>query len=169
MSSRTKGVFLSLLLLSASMNACASSEKTGITQRGATGPLHLRLWLSNGETIELSSLRGTKTLIFVFATFDGVSQAAASTLAFFTKRHPEIYVIGIASQPNAKVFVDAWAHALTPPYHVGYAPGRDLQTGQTPLGVIDRVPMFILIDAQGYERNRVFGFQTEAHLEKLID
>ena len=73
--------------------------------------LNLGVRLSDGRWLELADLRGTPVLLFVFATFDAVSQAALKSLRPFVPQHPEVVVVGIAAQPRAAQLVEAWNYA----------------------------------------------------------
>ncbi|MGB5810693.1 MAG: hypothetical protein WBG86_09200 [Polyangiales bacterium] len=133
------------------------------------GPrLELGVRLSDGRWLELGDLRGTPVLLFVFATFDMVSQAALEPLRPFVQQHPEVLVVGVASEPRATQLVEAWAYALDPPFVVGADPYGGVENARTALGRIERVPTYILYDAAGYEMERVTGYQAEADLEAMV-
>lgn len=130
--------------------------------------LDLGLRLSDGRWLELADLRGTPVLLFVFATFDMVSQASLKSLRPFVPQHPEVIVIGVAAQPRATQLVEAWAYALDPPFVVGNDPYGSVENGDSVLGKIEAVPTYILYGAEGYEMNRVTGIVTEADLARLV-
>lgn len=117
--------------------------------------------------MELANLRGRPVLLFVFATFDAVSQAVLKSLRPFVSQHPEIIVVGIAAQPRAGPLVEAWAYALDPPFPVGADPYGGVENGESVLGHIDRVPTFIVYDEAGYEIARDTGLLSEAELYEL--
>lgn len=150
---------------------CASTKSApeGSTPR-AVGEqrLDLGLRLSDGRWLELADLRGKPVLLFVFATFDAVSQAALKSLRPFVPRHPDVLVIGIAAQPRAIQLVEAWDYALDPPFVVGADPYGRVENGQSTLGKIETVPTYILYDARGYEVDRTTGLVTEGDLAKLV-
>jgi hypothetical protein len=150
---------------------CASDSSSAqrTTPEAATGVrLDLGLRLSDGRWIELADLRGTSVLLFVFATFDAVSQASLTSLRPFVPQHPEITVIGVAAQPRAMQLVEAWAYALDPPFVVGANPYGRVENGESMLGKIETVPTYILYDAEGYEINRTTGLLTERDLAELV-
>ena len=147
----------------------SSAERTAQTsEKGQRLDLGLRL--SDGRWLELADLRGSKpVLLFVFATFDAVSQASLKSLRPFVSLHPEVLVIGVAAQPRATQLVEAWAYALDPPFVVGADPYGDVENGQSCLGKIETVPTFILYDTQGYEIDRATGLLSEADLAQFIE
>ncbi len=165
--SRTcRAIALALVLASC---ASAKSSREGTTPRAVDGQrLDLGLRLSDGRWLELADLRGKPVLLFVFATFDAVSQAALKSLRPFVPQHPEVLVIGIAAQPRATQLVEAWDYALDPPFVVGADPYGRVENGQTMLGKIETVPTYILYDARGYEVDRTTGLVTEGDLAKLV-
>lgn len=125
--------------------------------------------MSDGRWLELADLRGTPVMLFVFATFDAVSQASLKSLRPFVPQHPEVIVVGVAAQPRASQLVDAWAYALDPPFVVGANPYGKVENGETMLGRIDAVPTFILYDAEGYEIDRATGLLSEGDLVELVE
>jgi len=132
------------------------------------GRLELGLRLSDGRWLELGDLHGNPVLLFVFATFDMVSQASLKALRPFVQQHPEVVVIGVASEPRATQLVEAWAYALDPPFVVGADPYGSVENGMSVLGKIETVPTYILYDSQGYELERVTGYQSAAQLDTLV-
>ena len=131
--------------------------------------LDLGLRLSDGRWLELAELRGTPVLLFVFATFDTVSQASLTSLRPFVPQHPEVVVVGVAAQPRAAQLVEAWAYALDPPFLVGANPYGYVENGESTLGKIEIVPTYILYDANGYEIDRTTGLLSEADLARLVE
>jgi hypothetical protein len=164
-------ILLALMLGSVLVLGCArdSSSAQRTTPEAATGVrLDLGLRSSDGRWIELADLRGTPVLLFVFATFDAVSQASLTSLRPFVPQHPEVIVIGIAAQPRALQLVEAWAYALDPPFIVGADPYGRVENGESMLGKIETVPTYILYDAEGYEIDRTTGLVTEGDLALLV-
>lgn len=140
----------------------ATREPTGSAR------LNLGVRLSDGRWLELADLRGTPVLLFVFATFDAVSQAALKSLRPFVPQHPEVVVVGIAAQPRAAQLVEAWDYALDPPFVVGANPYGRVENGESMLGKIETVPIYILFDANGYEVGRTAGLVSEGDLARLV-
>jgi len=162
-------VFSILLVLSM---GCAHTSGTSrdTAPPSATGPrLDLGVRLSDGRWLELADLRGKPVLLFVFATFDAVSQASLTPLRPFVPQHPGIIVVGIAAQPRAMQLVEAWAYALDPPFVVGADPYGRVENGESSLGKIEIVPTFILYGAHGYEIDRATGLLTEGDLARLVE
>lgn len=147
-----------------------SQDARETTPRAHSGArLDLGIRLSDGRWLELGDLRGTPVMLFVFATFDAVSQASLKSLRPFVAQHPELVVVGVAAQPRAGQLVDAWAYALDPPFVVGANPYGKVENGETMLGRIESVPTFILYDSEGYEVDRATGLLSEGDLAELIE
>lgn len=155
-----------VVMLSCAHDSSRGHESATPTTRGSRLDLGLRL--SDGRWLELADLRGTPVLLFVFATFDTVSQASLESLRPFILQHPEVLVIGVAAQPRAAQLVAAWAYALDPPFVVGANPYGIVETGESVLGKIETVPTYILYDAHGFEIARKTGFLSEADLAALV-
>ena len=166
----------SLYVVSVAMTlavGCASASpalepSATVGSEAAGRRLELGLRLSDGRWIELGDLRGTPVLLFVFATFDMVSQASLKPLRPFVQQHPDVAVIGVASEPRATQLVEAWAYALDPPFLVGADPYGSVENGRSALGKIETVPTYILYDQEGYERARVTGYQSEGQLAEMV-
>lgn len=145
----------------------SSAEETTPTPTSAAR-LDLGIRLSDGRWLELADLRGSPVLLFVFATFDAVSQASLKSLRPFVPQHPEVVVIGVAAQPRALPLVEAWAYALDPPFLVGADPYGHVENGESTLGKIETVPTYILYGADGREIDRATGLLSEGDLAKLV-
>jgi hypothetical protein len=170
-SSLPKRGFCVISILLALGVGCArdSSSVQGTTPEPVSGVrLDLGLRLSDGRWLELADLRGTPVLLFVFATFDAVSQASLTSLRPFVSQHPEVVVVGVAAQPRAGQLVEAWAYALDPPFIVGANPYGRVENGESMLGKIETVPTYILYGANGYEVDRLTGLVTEGDLARLV-
>jgi len=160
---------ISILLVIALGCVRGSGGTRASSAEARSGPrLDLGLRLTNGRWAELADLRGTPVLLFVFATFDAVSQASLKSLRPFVPQHPGLIVIGVAAQPRAGQLVEAWAYALDPPFAVGTNPYGYVENGESMLGKIETVPTYILYDAQGYEVDRTAGLLSEGDLARLV-
>ncbi|KPK13730.1 MAG: hypothetical protein AMJ62_14420 [Myxococcales bacterium SG8_38] len=160
---------IAIVLVVALGCARAASSTQGTTpDANESGRLDLGLRLSDGRWVELADLRGRPLLLFVFATFDAVSQAVLKSLRPFVSQHPEILVIGVAAQPRAGPLIEAWAYALDPPFPVGANPYGSVENGESSLGKIDKVPTFIVYNADGYEVARATGLLSEGDLVQLV-
>ena len=160
---------ISILVVIASGCARDSSSARNTTPASRPGPrLDLGLRLTDGRWVELAELRGTPVLLFVFATFDAVSQASLKSLRPFVPQHPELIVIGVAAQPRAGQLVEAWDYALDPPFVLGTNPYGRVENGDSMLGKIETVPTYILYDADGYEVDRTSGLLSEGDLARLV-
>lgn len=161
---------MTTLLLVVCLGCAGGSTATQETtpERMSSARLDLGIRLTDGRWIELADLRGTPVLLFVFATFDAVSQAALKSFRPFVPQHPEVVVVGVAAQPRASQLVEAWAYALDPPFVVGADPYGSVEEGESMLGKIETVPTFILFDAEGYEIARDSGLLSEGELARLV-
>ena len=160
---------IAILVVIASSCVRDSSGARGTTTASRSGPrLDLGLRLTDGRWVELAELRGTPVLLFVFATFDAVSQASLKSLRPFVPQHPELIVVGVAAQPRAGQLVEAWDYALDPPFVVGANPYGRVENGESTLGKIETVPTYIIYDADGYEIDRTTGLLSEGDLARLV-
>ncbi|MDH3655940.1 MAG: hypothetical protein OEN21_16880 [Myxococcales bacterium] len=160
---------IAILVVIASGCARGAGSARETTPASTSGPrLDLGLRLTDGRWVELAELRGTPVLLFVFATFDAVSQASLKSLRPFVPQHPELIVIGVAAQPRAAQLVEAWDYALDPPFVVGTNPYGRVENGESMLGKIETVPTYILYDAAGYEIDRTTGLLSEGDLAQLV-
>lgn len=140
----------------------------GEAKASRTEPIELHLILSDRQRLSLSELRGKPTLVFLLATFDGVSQAALKPASHFARRHPEAHVIGVAAQPNPALLVDAWVTALDPAFPVGYTRDESVPRGTSELGPIEGVPTFIMLDREGRVVESHAGFAGVNKLERML-
>jgi len=131
-------------------------------------PVELELRTPDGVWIHVGGLRGRPVLLYLFATFDGVSQAALRPISRFVRHHPDVHVVGISVQPEARQLLDAWATALEPPFPVTYDPEERILDGTSDLGEVDRIPTYVLLDERGYEATRHVGFGGQRRLDRML-
>jgi hypothetical protein len=147
-----------------------SADRVGVTDGDpAPQPVELELRTPDGVPIFLGDLRGKPVLLFLFATFDGVSQAALRPLSRIVRHHPDVHVIGVAVQPEAEQLLDAWAYALSPPFTVAFDPRERIATGTSDLGEIESIPTYIVLDARGMEVDRHTGWASERQLDRMLE
>lgn len=170
--SAARARLLAVVLATLSSTACGGGSAETVpgrtTSEPADEPIELSLRAPDGALIELGELRGRPTLLFLFATFDGTSQAAMRPLARFMRANPSVPVVGIAAQPGAGPLLDAWAAALQPGFTVAYDPEETVSQGISPLGALDGVPTFVMLDARGQIVDRHFGFASERVLDRML-
>ncbi len=158
--------------LAAAAVACGGAEDgTAVGVSGADrapSPVELDLRATDGAFVAVGDLRGKPTILFCFATYDGVSQAAVRPLSRFVRHHPEVYVLAIATQPNPEVFAQAWEAALHPAFVVAFDPEERIIEGTSDLGHIGAVPTYILLDEDGMEVERHVGFASQNQLEVML-
>ncbi|MCB9604423.1 MAG: TlpA family protein disulfide reductase [Sandaracinus sp.] len=159
-----------LLVLGACGGGSSSSAAIGESRgRPDERPIELALRRPTGEWIHVGDLRGRPVLLFVFATFDGVSQAALQPITRFLRHHRDVHVLGIAAQPDAPQLLDPYENALRPPFFLTYDPEGNVALGTSVLGSIDAIPTFLMLDARGFEVERHVGFPGTRTLERMRD
>ena len=131
-------------------------------------PVDLALVTPERTFIDLVELRGRPVLLFLFATFDVQSQAALRPLRRFMIRRPDVQVVGVGIQPQARNLLRAWRSALTPPFPVTFEPDNRIARGVSDLGNVEAIPTFVLLDERGFEQQRVTGFVNADGLERLL-
>ena len=153
--------------------ACGGGAGAGVgksTPEVTERPLELELRDADDALLFVGDLRGKRVLLFLFATFDGVSQAALRPLERFVRHHGEkAHVVAVAAQPDAAMLVDAYRHALSPPFPITYDPRERIAEGTSPLGAVDAIPTYVMLDARGYEVARHTGFASERKLRRMLD
>lgn len=162
---RARGWFALFTLLAACGGATGSVGRS--TPRAEASALEMTLRTPAGDWIHVGDLRGQPVLLFVFATWDGVSQAALQPVSRFARTYDDVHVLGVAAQPDAAPFVDAYEHALNPPFPMTYDPEQNVHEGTSALGAINVVPTLIMLDAHGLEVDRHVGFPNTNTLPNL--
>lgn len=138
------------------------------TPEPTEGSVELTLRLPDGSYLEVGEQRGNTVLLYVFATFDAVSQMLLNPLRNVAERNPDVRIIGIAAQPSARLLVDAYVHALNPPFPITYDPRESVRSGESTLGPLDAIPTIIVLDHRGVEVARHTGFADEAQIQALL-
>lgn len=134
----------------------------------AQGAYELTLRLADGRFLEVGELRGHPVMLFVLATFDGPSQATLRPLSHLAERRPDIAVIGICAQQGARMLVDAYEHALQPPFPITYDPNETVTAGASPIGELAAIPTLVLLDARGLEVARHTGFCDDDCVAEML-
>lgn len=134
----------------------------------AEGAIELALRRADGSFVDVGELRGHVVVLLVLATFDGPSQMALRPLRSLVERSPEVRILGIAAQQGARLLVDAYEHALSPPFPITYDPEETVAAGTSSLGELAGVPTLIVLDARGVEVGRFTGYCDDACLDELI-
>lgn len=136
----------------------------------APEPLALLLRTTEGDPVDVATLRGKPVMLFFFATFDTLSQAATRPLSRFARQHAsDVHVVGVAVQPDAATLAGAWAAALEVPFDVAYEPEPKVLAGLTEVGELAGVPTFVVLDDAGRIVARHTGFASENKLERLLE
>jgi len=174
MSTNTRPAKLVVALLSLAIAGCGGASASDDVGRSRAAreaePIELALRTPEGVFVDLGDLRGKPVVLFVFATFDAVSQAATRPLARFQRAHAgDAHVVGVAVQPNAAELVGPWSEALGITFTVTYEPEPRILAGATDLGTLAGVPSYIVLDAEGLVVARHTGFASENKLTRLLD
>jgi len=136
---------------------------------GNVRPIELTLRGTTGEWIHLGDLRGKPVLLFLMATFDGVSQAALRPTSRFVRHHgSELHVLGVAVQPNPQPLLVPYVDALQPPFPFTYQMEGTIGEGTSPLGQLEAIPTYVMIDAYGVEVDRHVGFPNTSTLDIML-
>lgn len=167
---RQNGLIGAILCL---LSACAASHYgDGSTLRGAQGAqrssIDLRLTQADRQVVEIAQLRGKKVLLYLFTTFDLASQAALTPLLAFLKKHPAIYAVGVALQPDPTKFLHIYSEYWSIPFPLTFDSEKVIIPGRSQLGTIGAIPTYILLDENGAIVNRIDGAATEQQLEGLL-
>lgn len=162
---RRTAIFVALMIA-----ACggSQSETVGVSHSFPTRAVELTLRTPDGQFLDMGDLRGMPTVVFLFATFDELSQASLNSVARFHRLHPEAHVVGIAAQPDAEELLGAYAGALHIAFTVAYDPENTVARGLSGLGEVEAVPMFVMIDANGFIVGEHVGYASESQLEHLL-
>ncbi len=133
----------------------------------AEGAIELTLRRADGTFIDVGELRGQIVVLLVLATFDGASQMSLRPLAGLAEVSPEVQILGIAAQPSARLLVEAYQHALNPPFPITYDPQGMVAEGRSSLGPVT-VPTLIVLDRRGVETGRHVGYCDGPCLAELV-
>jgi hypothetical protein len=166
-------VFALVMLLSGcgaplASGGVASADGPRVDGSLPDAPIELSIHVPGRGFVEIGELRGRAGLIFFFTTFDGISQAMLTPLTLVVEAHPECFFVGVAVQPDARTLVDAWTHALDPPFPVGWEPRDTLTTERSPVGPIESVPTVVSVDASGLPVEKVHGLLQARELDELL-
>ena len=153
-------------LFALSIAACASQPN--VASPPPHQPLELSLARADGRRVPLSALDGRPRLLFLFATYDEVSQFALVPLSRFIEQTPDAQVLGVLLQPDARTFIPLFARSLSVPFELYAEPDNQLLHGSTPLGKLAGVPAFVVVDARGVIRDLRYGVLSEAQLAAML-
>jgi hypothetical protein len=136
--------------------------------RGETA-VSLSLRTTDGRTVVLEDQRGSRVLLAVLATYDGVSQASMRSLSRFARDHQDVLVLGILAQPDAATFAPLFEEAMVAPFAITWDPTGSVATGTSDLGPLDAVPTFVALRPDGRIAGRHVGFMSERDLETMLE
>ena len=161
--------FLTALLALPACGGAQDQDALGVTRRERVrSGVDLTLRMADGRTVEVADQRGSKVLLVVIATYDGVSQAAMRSVSRFARDHQDVLVLGIVAEPDAARFVPLYEESLALPFALTYDPQNTITTGTSDLGQLDAVPSFYVLDAEGHVAGRFVGFMSEQDLDHFV-
>ena len=122
-------------------------------------PLELPLSRPDGQALSLTGLRGQPVLLLFFATYDTASQLAWAPLirALNEDQDDTLQVVGVALQPEAPELLPMYARSLGLDFPLVYDPEGQLLSGETPLGTLQAIPLYVLLNEEGQEIARHQG------------
>ncbi|MDD9938338.1 MAG: TlpA disulfide reductase family protein [Myxococcales bacterium] len=147
--------------------AGASCQPQPTTPELAEGPVELALKTADGEPVRLSALRGKPVLIFVFTTYDDVSQLALGTLEHFLTARKDVTALGLAVQPDPEKLLPLYRDSLDVSFELTYDPDNRVVAGDSALGEIPTIPTYVLLDDTGRVAARHTGGLDEGGLAGL--
>ncbi len=123
----------------------------------------------DGSVVTSESTRGRVTALLFVTTYDLTSQLAARRLdAVFRSHQPRFNAACVAMEAaENSVLVQTFRDTLELGYPVAIADREELR-GSAAFAAIDRVPVLILLDRRGRERQRVFGAFGEKQLAEWL-
>ena len=149
--------------------ACGASVVNGPLQETAPPRgVELELQRPDGSFLDVDEYRDRPMLLFLFATFDTVSQAAVRPLNRFAVDHPEVYVVGVALGPTAEDLVPAWAEVTEARFEVVFDPHDVVAEGASDLGEVPAVPAYFLLDSRGVARTSHVGPASRRRLDEML-
>ncbi|MGB0679052.1 MAG: TlpA family protein disulfide reductase [Polyangiales bacterium] len=145
----------------------ANDRPAGTRDAARNAPVRLPLYTHAREAIDVADWHGQPLLLFVFATFDGASQAAVKPLRRLVAED-NAQVLGVlTAQPNARQLLELWTHAIEPNFPTAYDAEQRLRRGGSALGPVRSVPTYIVLDAHGRIAGRHQGYASLRRLRVL--
>lgn len=154
-------------LLALALGGCATAGQA--VGPHAEAPVDLQLRTAGGRALYLHELRGKPLLLFVFTTFDELSQLALTPLNALARRRDEVNVVGIAVQPDPAELLPLYRSSLDIPFALTFEPDNRVVAGETALGKIATVPTFVMLDREGRVVARHVGVASEPQLDAMVD
>jgi cytochrome c biogenesis protein CcmG, thiol:disulfide interchange protein DsbE len=113
-----------------------------------------------GKAFDLADLKGKPTVVNFFASWCPPCNSEAPDLADFAKAHPEVQIVGVATddaEADAKAFVEK--------YDLPYTIVLDADSSIAGEWGVQGIPHTSFIDAKGNVREVVVGAATLAQFE----
>jgi cytochrome oxidase Cu insertion factor (SCO1/SenC/PrrC family) len=134
-----------------------------------SAPVTLVLRTADAKPLPLAALRGQRVLLFIFTTYDDVSQLALTALEQFLLGRPKLEVVGVAVQPDPQRLLPLYRDSLGVSFELAFDPNNGIVAGGSELGEIETIPTYIVLDARGRIVARYTGALEGADLQELVD
>lgn len=134
-----------------------------------SAPVTLVLRTADGEPLPLPALRGQRVLLFIFTTYDDVSQLALTALEQFLLGRPKLRVVGVAVQPDPERLLRLYRDSLDVSFELAFDPNNGIVAGGSELGEIETIPTYIVLDTRGRIVARYTGALEGDDLRELVD
>jgi thiol-disulfide isomerase/thioredoxin len=145
------------------LGACGSSAGPATSSGGSGAAPALKGGTLGGGTFDLAATIGKPTVVNFFASWCGPCNEEAPQLVAFAKAHPDVQVVGVATNDkvaDAQAFVSKYA--ITFP--VVMDPNGDIGDAWGVTGI----PTTFFIDKSGNVRASIVGASTQAQFEHKL-
>ena len=145
-----RSVVLLVFLVSTVLAACGGAQRSG------KETVNIAFTLEE-QPQSLTRYRGRNTLLVLMRTSEMVSQIYMSRLReSFEELRKQCTVLVLTVEPTEAPFVETYREIEQLPFPVGVA-APEVAAGESPLGIVPRIPHTYFIDKQGIVRNAVSG------------
>ena len=134
----------------------------------STPPIDIALKTATGAITSLAELHGHPTLLLLFATYDATSQLAWGPLLMTREDFPSLQVLGIALEPNAERLLPLYGESLGLTEMLTFEVEPAIVSGQSALGVVEGIPHYVLLDAEGRVLARRTGVTKASELREWL-
>lgn len=154
---------LVIALAVVALGACGSSVGPSTSSGGSGTAPALKGGTLGGGTFDLASTIGKPTVVNFFASWCGPCNEEAPQLVAFAKAHPDVQVVGVAT--NDKV---ADAQAFVSKYAIAYPVVMDANGDIGDSWGVTGIPTTFFIDKSGNVRASIVGASTQVQFEHKL-